>query len=61
MYIGVIFWILVILWAIFGAMAAYPAPAGQAGDRRFVWGGVILELVLFALLGWKVFGPAVHS
>ncbi len=45
MPMGVLFWLLVILWAI----SAFTG-----------WGGIVasngLLLVLFALLGWKVFG-----
>ncbi len=46
MPIGILYWILVILWAI---------------NAFFGWGGVVasngLLLVLFGLLGWKNFGP----
>jgi hypothetical protein len=60
MYIGVVFWILMILWAVFGGMGAY-TPAGQPSDRRFVWGGMLLLFVLLALLGWHDFGAALHN
>ncbi len=58
MSIGLLFWILMILWVIFGAWyRSTPAafgPYGWAGD----W---LLLFVLFALLGWRVFGPVLHG
>lgn len=57
---GVLFWVLMLLWLIFGLIVWWPV-AGAAGG---VWlyapaGNHILVWVLFALLGWQVFGPAI--
>ncbi len=58
MSIGLLFWILMILWVIFGAWyRSTPTafgPYGWAGD----W---LLLFVLFGLLGWRVFGPVLHG
>ena len=54
-----IYWMLVILWVDFGfggflmPFGPYTATAGHIGS--------LLELVLFILLGWKVFGAAVEG
>lgn len=54
MQIGFLFWLLMILAAL-AYVGAIFWPAIP------VWGGTVLFFVLFALLGWKVFGPALHS
>ncbi len=51
---GVIFWVIMIIWAIFGFMR------NHSPDVRFGWGGDLLEFILFALLGWAVFGFVVQ-
>jgi len=58
MSIGLIFWIIMIIWLIF-ALAwnwgwAQVAPHGPMGNS-------ILLFVLFLLLGWRVFGPPIHG
>jgi hypothetical protein len=58
MPIGYIFWTLMILWFVFGLYWNRPGPANPGatwGDM----GGHFLQFVLFALLGWHVFGPVV--
>jgi hypothetical protein len=56
MPMGIMFWVLMILWALFGfGWVGYP-PDGQW--RRGINGGyALLTFVLFFLLGWKEFGP----
>ena len=54
MTIGLLFWILWVFWAIFGFYAGWNVP--DATNRRNALGGNILLLVLFFLVGWKVFG-----
>lgn len=58
MKIGVIFWLLWIIWAIFGVYSGWTL-AGP--DRGRYYGGNILLLVLFFLIGWKVFGFVVSE
>ena len=49
---GLIFWILMIIWAVFGLFFNY-----QAGPWGI--GNVLLLFVLFTLLGWHVFGAPI--
>jgi hypothetical protein len=52
---GLLFWILMILWflsVLFGA-TLFPAYA--------VYASTGLLLILFALLGWQVFGPPIKG
>lgn len=53
---GLIFWILMLIWLVF-SLAAFGGYAGVYGVRA----GAFLEFVLFALLGWQVFGTPVKS
>lgn len=50
---GVIFWVLMIMWAVFGFYAGY------AGNRLVAGGSLLLFILLF-LLGWQVFGFVVQ-
>jgi hypothetical protein len=43
-----------ILWFLFGL---YWNRADLQGGKYGFIGGSLLELILFGLLGWKVFGP----
>ena len=57
MPIGAIFWMLMILWLIFGiAWNSNSTAFGTWG----LWGNWLLLFVLFALLGWHDFGPVIH-
>lgn len=53
MPMGILFWILMILWFIFGI-----------GVLNVAWapiGGTIILFILLGLLGWKVFGPVLRQ
>jgi O-antigen ligase len=52
---GLLFWLLVLLAIIFGPWPFW----GENKIRPFAFYGFIFILV--ALLGWKVFGPALHG
>lgn len=56
MPIDYIFWMLMILWLIFGL--GYPFFV-EAPNRRILVGGNVLLFILLALLGLKVFGSAI--
>jgi hypothetical protein len=52
MSIGFIFWLLMLLWLIFGIWAYRTVAAAQwpfVSGLGFIW-------VLFFIVGWKVFG-----
>ena len=59
MPMGILFWVLMLLCALFGIGGfAWPADSPY---RRHVFGGWgLVVFVLFALLGWKVFGPVLQ-
>ena len=50
---GYIFWILMLLWLVFGLWENWPVQ----GARPWGLAGHILLFLLFLVLGWKVFGP----
>lgn len=58
MSIALLFWIIMILWLLFGLWSNWPA---APGSKFTLLGGHIVLWVLLALLGWKVFGAAIHS
>lgn len=49
---GLIFWVLMLVWLVFG-LATY------GGFIHLAAIGTLLQFVLFALLGWQVYGPAI--
>jgi hypothetical protein len=54
MPIGILFWVLMILWLLFGFWwNGSDLRAGNYGN----FGGNLLLFVLLALLGWRAFGP----
>ena len=58
MSLGAWFWILMALWALFG-LAWNSNPTILSG-----WGWLpnwFLLFMLFVILGWKVFGSAIHG
>lgn len=58
MSIGLLFWILWVIWLVFGFWS------GQSiaePNRRYAWGGHFLLLVLFFLVGWKIFGFVIRE
>lgn len=57
MTLGLCFWILMLLWLVFGLWAYWPAGPGVSFRPL---GGTLLLFFLLMLLGWKVFGPPLH-
>lgn len=53
MPIGMWYWILMLIWLLWGGYTTWPR-----GDNRVFWpfGGSLLLFILLALLGWRVFG-----
>lgn len=58
MTIGMLFWILWVIWAIFGFYFGFQA---EPAKRYGTLGGNLLLLVLFFLVGWKVFGFVIQE
>jgi hypothetical protein len=57
MSFSLLFWILMVLWVLFGFWSCWPL--GAANNKSSAGNNAILLVLLF-LLGWKVFGPALH-
>lgn len=53
---GLIFWVLMLIWLVFGFIVwgGYLGHYGIYGDR-------LLEFILFLLLGWQTYGPPVRD
>lgn len=57
MTLNLLFWILMLLWLVFGIVPTFPR-----GEKPVYWpfAGSVLMFVLVGLLGWQTFGPAIH-
>lgn len=54
MTFGLVFWVLMLVWLVFGIWQYYtPDPRLGIGNSLFLF-------VLFLLLGWKTFGAPIH-
>lgn len=53
MSIALIFWVIMLVWLLFGFYINRSTIGAWVSGALFEW-------VLFALLGWAVFGPAIH-
>jgi hypothetical protein len=60
MSIGFLFWLLMIIWFVFGLYWQWP-PAGAQGPAFGPIGGSVLLFILLFLLGWKEFGFPIHG
>ncbi len=55
MTLGLAFWVLMLIWAVFGGLLHFGFVA-----TAYAGIGTVLLFVLFGLLGWQVFGPPLH-
>jgi len=55
MTLSILFWFLMILWFIFGGMVWY-----QPAEAHWRGGYNLLNFILFAILGWQVFGAVIR-
>lgn len=53
MSIGLCFWILMLLWLVFGLWHSWP--------NYYPVGSNLLLFILLLLLGWHAFGPPIHG
>jgi hypothetical protein len=51
--LGAVFWILMLLWLVFGSYWWWPSP-GPMGIN-------LLLFFIIAILGWHAFGPPFHG
>lgn len=58
MSLGLAFWVIMLVWLIFGLAWNWPGAAiGAYGPL----GNALLLFALLLLLGWHVFGPPLHG
>lgn len=55
MSLGLAFYVLMLIWLVFGLWQNWPTP-----QPKLVAGNVML-FILLLLLGWAVFGAPIHS
>lgn len=60
MPIGLIFWVLMLLWIISKVFTWRGPPSGPYGSYVLI-GSDLMALILFFLLGWRVFGFIVQG
>jgi len=58
MTIGLLFWILMIIWLIFGIYTSWP---DWRNNGPYHAGGTLLLFILLFLLGWHDFGFPIHG
>jgi hypothetical protein len=54
MTISLLFWVLMVLWLVFGFWQNWGSGFPVIGSNLLLW-------VLIALLGWKTFGPLIQG
>lgn len=57
MSISLLFWVLYILSVVFSVISNWPV--GQGNSKSLI--GSVVIFVLIGLLGWQVFGAAIHK
>jgi hypothetical protein len=57
MTLGLAFWVIMIVWFVFGLLAHF----GMVAGAWALGTSTILLFVLFVLLGWQVFGAPLHK
>ena len=60
MTLGILFWVLMLLWLIFGMVAVWPKEAPPTVFGYAPFGGTLLHFILLLILGWKVLGAPVQ-
>jgi hypothetical protein len=59
MQIGLLYWILMLIWLVFGLAWNWPG-YNRVGPYGPIGNGILL-FILLLLLGWKVFGEPLHG
>lgn len=60
MTMGTAFWVLMLIWLIFGSFPLWKGTLNPSFSWTTIGGGILL-FVLLALLGWHEFGPPIHG
>jgi hypothetical protein len=53
-----LFWILMLLFALYGVLSGRVDPAAP-NSRYYVWSGSLLYFLLFLVIGWSLYGPPI--
>lgn len=61
MSFAILYWILMLLWLLFGVWGNWPRAGQTNGAGYRPLGGTLLLFILLLILGWRAFGPPVHS
>ncbi len=56
MTLGLAFWVIMLVWLVFGALVHFGFVGGI-----YAGASTLLLFVLFGLLGWQVFGAPLHK
>jgi hypothetical protein len=56
MTLGLAFWIIMLVWLVFGALLHFGIVGGV-----YAGANVLLLFILFVLLGWQTFGAPLHK
>jgi len=56
MTLGLCYWILMLIWLVWGVLTHFSLVTGPYTTGV----NVVLLFILFLLLGWQVFGPPLH-
>jgi hypothetical protein len=59
MTLGLAFWVLMLLWLVFGF--AWNWPGNTAVGQYGPIGNTVLLFMLLLILGWHAFGPPLHG
>lgn len=57
MSLGLIFWIIMLLWLLGALYWNWP---GNAPPTYWLFGNSMLLFILFLLVGWQIFGAPIH-
>lgn len=58
MTLGLLFWLLFILYFLFGGYLGFRTPVQE---RPYYFGGYGFQMILIFILGWKVFGFVIQG
>jgi hypothetical protein len=59
MPLGTIFWVLMIIWFVFGLVWNWPTTPGPRAMMPI--GGHVLIFILFFIVGWRLFGFVIQN
>jgi hypothetical protein len=61
MTLGLVFWIIMLLWLVLGVWWTWPSAPGPTPVTWAPLGSNLMLFVLFLLLGWHAFGAPIRG